>query len=188
MVEGTVANRGGSVSDWVIHPAATLFPLLEGAEFEALTADIRVNDLREAIWLHRDGRILDGRNRLRACEAASVEPRFRTYKGDDPLSFVLSLNLHRRHLDESQTAMVAARMANLEPGRPSEKAQICAVTQVEAAERTRVSRRTVQHAAKVLADGAGELVAAVDQARVAVSDAATIALSLIHISEPTRPY
>ncbi len=71
--------------------------------------------------------------------------------------------------------MVAARMANLEPGRPSEKAQICAVTQVEAAERTRVSRRTVQPAVRVLADGAEELVAAVDQARVKLSDAAAIA-------------
>ena len=71
--------------------------------------------------------------------------------------------------------MGAARRANLGPGRPSEKAQICAVTQVEAAERTRVSRRTVQHAAKVLADGAEELVEAVDQGLVAVSDAASVA-------------
>ena len=163
------------MSEWTVHPAATLFPLLKGADFEALVADIREHGLREAIRLDRDGRILDGRNRIRACEAAGVEPRFQTYEGDDPLEFVISLNLVRRHLDESQTAMVAARMANLEPGRPSEKAQICAVTQVEAAERTRVSRRTVQHAAKVLADGAEELVAAVDQGLVAVSDAASVA-------------
>ena len=163
------------MSEWTVHPAATLFPLLKGADFEALVADIREHGLREAIRLDRDGRILDGRNRIRACEAAGVEPRCQTYEGDDPLEFVISLNLVRRHLDESQTAMVAARMANLEPGRPSEKAQICAVTQVEAAERTRVSRRTVQHAAKVLADGAEELVAAVDQGLVAVSDAASVA-------------
>jgi len=163
------------VSEWRVHPAAAIFPLLEGAEFDSLVADIRANGLHEAVWLARDDRILDGRNRLRACEAAGVEPRFRTYEGDDPLAFVLSLNLLRRHLDESQTAMVAARMANLEPGRPSEKAQICAVSQGEAAERTRVSRRTVQHATKVLLGGAEELVAAVDQGLVAVSDAAVVA-------------
>jgi N6-adenosine-specific RNA methylase IME4 len=66
-------------------------------------------------------------------------------------------------------------MANLDPGRPSENAQICAVTQAEAAERAGVGRRTVQHATKVLVDGAEELVAAVEQAGVSVSDAAAVA-------------
>ena len=66
------------------HPAAAIFPLLEGTEFDSLVADIRENGLRESIWLERDGRILDGRNRLRACEVAGIEPRFRTYDGDNP--------------------------------------------------------------------------------------------------------
>jgi hypothetical protein len=50
------------------------------------------------------------------------------YNGADSLAYVISLNFKRRHLDESQRAMVAARIANLEEGRPSNTAQICAVS------------------------------------------------------------
>jgi N6-adenosine-specific RNA methylase IME4 len=138
-------------------------------------ADIRENGLREAIRLDRDGRILDGRNRLRACEAADVEPRFRTYKGGDAVAFVVSLNLHRRHLNPSQQAMVAARLADMPQGTRTDLAKICAKSQTDAAALLNVSRRSVQHATKVLADGAEEVVAAVDRGKVTVSDAAVIA-------------
>ena len=77
------------------HPFADILPLLEGEPFEALVADIKANGLLQAITIHGN-MVLDGRNRLRACEAAGIEPRFVEYGGGDPLSFVLSQNLHRR--------------------------------------------------------------------------------------------
>jgi hypothetical protein len=65
------------------HPFAELFPLLEGERFDALVDSIKRNGLREPIVLH-EGRILDGRNRFRACEIADVKPRTVKFKGGDP--------------------------------------------------------------------------------------------------------
>ena len=71
------------------HPYANIFPLIEGAAFDELVADIKDSELHESIWLY-DGQILDGRNRYRACGAAGIDPSFRTYEGDDPLGFCVS--------------------------------------------------------------------------------------------------
>ena len=79
------------------HPAASIFPLVQGDEFQALVADLKGHGQREPITLQQDGSILDGRNRYRACVRLGIEPRFRTWNGKgSPLEFVLSLNLHRR--------------------------------------------------------------------------------------------
>ena len=94
------------------HDVAALFPLMNTEEFHGLVADIKANGLREAIWLY-EGKILDGRNRYRACLEAGVAPRYRTYTGDEPTSFVLSLNLHRRHLTYDQRVGLALKIQPL---------------------------------------------------------------------------
>jgi ParB-like chromosome segregation protein Spo0J len=80
-----------------------------------LAQDIKDRGLLDPIMLY-EGQILDGRGRYRACKIVAVQPKFEDYVGDDALSFVVSRNLHRRHLTESQRAMVAARLADLKRG------------------------------------------------------------------------
>jgi hypothetical protein len=87
------------------HPAADLFPLLTGKEYAALRDDVAAHGQREDIVL-LDGQILDGRNRYRVCRELGLEPRCRAWDGEgSPVAFVLSANLHRRHLDASQRAV-----------------------------------------------------------------------------------
>jgi ParB family chromosome partitioning protein len=83
------------------HPIANIFPLMAGDDYTALVADIAEHGLIEPIWLYQ-GKVLDGRNRLRACNDLGFVPEFREYTGDDPQSFVVSLNLVRRHLTREQ--------------------------------------------------------------------------------------
>lgn len=155
------------------HPVSEIFPSMPQAEFDALVADITANGLREPIHIMGNS-VVDGRHRYCACLQAGVEPKFVVVPdGTNLNSLVISLNLRRRHLDESQRAMVAARLANLPLG-SNQHAQICAPSQDSAAEMLNVSRRTVQHARAVLEHGAPELATAVDSGVIAVSSAAAL--------------
>lgn len=104
------------------HEYASIYPLLDGAEFDALVRDIKHNGLHEDIVLY-EGKILDGRNRYLACREAGVEPRFTQYDGNDALEFVRSMNEHRRHLDKSQRAACAVLWKGLESERRKARAR-----------------------------------------------------------------
>ena len=164
------------------HPVSEIFPSMPPAEFDALVADITANGLREPIHVMGNS-VVDGRHRYRACLQAGVEPQFVVVPdGTDLNALVISLNLRRRHLDESQRAMVAARLANLPVG-SNQHAQICAPSQDSAAEMLNVSRRTVQHARAVLEHGAPELATAVDSGVIAVSSAAALSRLTVHAQQ-----
>jgi hypothetical protein len=108
------------------HPVTEIFPLIEGEDFAELVKDVAEHGLLQAICLHPDGRIIDGRNRYRACLQAGKEPHFTTWNGEGSLvAFVVSLNLKRRQLTAAQRA--AASLASLP------------MLEAEAKERTRTS-------------------------------------------------
>ena len=156
------------------HPYANLFPLIEGPEFESWVADIAAHGVREPVWLY-EGKILDGRNRYRAAQVAGVAFQTATYKGDKPLQFVVSLNLHRRHLSESQRAMVAAKLANMPAHRPAGNSANLQTSQGAAADLLNVSTRSVANAAKVLQEAPQEVAQAVEQGQLSVSLAVKVA-------------
>jgi len=84
-----------------VHPVAELFPMMGKAELAALAEDIRKNGLRNPIVV-QGGVLIDGRNRLAACEIAEVYPTRVEYEGDSPVSYIISANLLRRNLDKGQ--------------------------------------------------------------------------------------
>lgn len=88
------------------HKFADIFPMIEGNELEVLKNDIKEHGILNPIILYED-QILDGRNRFKACSEIGIEPKFETYKGTKPLEFVISLNLKRRHLTQSQSGVIA---------------------------------------------------------------------------------
>lgn len=153
------------------HPLANIFPLIEGASFDELVADIRNHGVREPIWLLQ-GQIIDGRNRYRASAAAGVDCPMREYMGDDPVAFVLSMNLNRRHLNDSQRAMVAAKIANLPHGgdayNRTAQVPLGGVKQSDAAAVLNVGERTVRAAKAILRDGTEEEIKLVEEGQASV--------------------
>lgn len=164
---------------WEVHPAASIFPLMTDDEFLALKEDIRSKGQREDVVLW-EGKILDGRNRYRACQELGIDVQWRELpECDDPIDYVLSKNLYRRHLTESQRAQCAADVATLKRGsnqhKPkTEDVQICTSTVDQAAEAFGVSRRSVATAKHVADKGDKSVIEAVKAGAIKVSAAAKL--------------
>ncbi len=163
------------MNDKTIHPAASILPLMVGDEFAALILDIRAHGLRHPIVLHPDGSILDGRNRYRACQKAGVDLKFETWTGalGTEVAFVISENIHRRHLTVDQRAMYFAQFANLGHGeRPNHSVPGNTLTIAQAAKAADVSESTIRRARQVLQAGDEEMVQAVERGEMPVKKAA----------------
>ena len=170
-----------------MHPVAAVFPSMTETEIDQLADDIRVNGLRcPVIMDHAGEHLVDGRNRREACRRAGVEIKTDRLSADqDATKFIISLNLQRRHLDESQRALIAARLATMRQGErtdlgpsanlPEVAGGLPLISQTAAAEMLNVSIRTVTSARKVVKEGAPELVDAVEAGQLKVSEAARIA-------------
>lgn len=91
------------------HPAAAIFPLLEGDELQSLADSIKAHGLKVRIKTH-DGMILDGRNRMTACTMAGIEPQFEPAEVNGSVAgYVWAMNYHRRHLTDGAKVIAAAK-------------------------------------------------------------------------------
>jgi hypothetical protein len=144
------------ITPYEFHELCQIFPRCTDEELQLLVSDIRENGLLTPITLYEE-KILDGRNRYLACQMLNIEPDYVEFDGNDPLPFVVSRNLCRRHLSESQRAMVAAAIIELQR-KDNGKSE---VTISDAAKQLNVSPRMVNHAVKIINEGTDEDVQAI---------------------------
>lgn len=163
------------------HQFSELTDFGAGIDIESLAAHMQKHgyDATEPIVLY-DGRILDGRHKHDAAQKAEVEPVFLEFTGDDEaaLEFVRK-KLLRQHLDSSQRAMVAAKLADLHQGGDRRSGDFKASKEVlkiaEAAAQMNVSESAVDRARVVQEKCSAAVQRAVRTGTISVTDAAAIA-------------
>lgn len=190
------------------HPVCTLFRPLRGQEREDFYLDVELHGIQEPVWTWTPPgeaeQIIDGQNRVSALVVAN---RRRAERGEQPwplptqqwdgrgslIEFVFSRNIHRRHLDETERAMMAARAAamieaeaearqkaGLKQGDklPSASKDANGKTKAKSAQTVaklaNVSPASVERARRVIRHGTPELVEAVDAGKMKVSRAAEV--------------
>lgn len=161
------------------HELANIFPMMSDEEFSILKSDMQEGFDKNYPILIWEGKVIDGRNRYKACSELGINPIVKEWNGksnEEALAFVVRSNLHRRHLSESQRAMVAARLANMRQGERTDLLPIGKrLSQSKVAELLNIGGHSVVRAKEVIDSGDSSLVSAVDAGRIAVSTAAMIA-------------
>ncbi len=158
------------------HPLSANFPSMSEADYLALKDDIDEYGQREPIIMF-EGMVLDGWHRYRACVEIGIEPTKFNFVADkeDPVAFVLSHNLHRRHLSASQRAAAVVACSAWRPARRENKVEATSTlskTNAEMAKAAQVTPRTITDAKAAQKAGLGD---AVKDGALTAEEAAKIA-------------
>ena len=127
------------------HPLSAAFPAMSPVDLSALTDDIATHGLRQPVVTF-EGQVLDGWHRYQACLHAEVKPALVEFTGDDPVAFVLSLNLSRRHLTESQRSSLVVSCQSWRASSVRGDSSHPSATVAEMAKQADVSERSIQRA------------------------------------------
>lgn len=95
-----------------IHPLAARYPMLPDEELQELAESIARDGLDHPLVLDPEGRLVDGRNRLAACDMVDASPDFVTNESlvaeEKVRAFIARQNANRRHFSTGQKAMALA--------------------------------------------------------------------------------
>ncbi len=142
-----------------LHPLCTYFPRMSEAEFISLKDNLQENGQIHPIYT-LDGMILDGGNRYRALRELGIIPVIIEYTGVNPAQFILSTNLHRRHLTQGQSAAIVSASQSWINAQAD--AQLSSTVQLDTAtaraKQSGVGHRTQQLADKLVKEAPAELV------------------------------
>jgi hypothetical protein len=107
-------SQAETIGGYVVHPAASVFPLIEGDEFDGLVDSITRNGIQHPIVV-RGSELLDGRNRLRAAEVAiglghKVDIPVEEWKDDgrNVAEWIWDTNAMRRQMTDDGIAMASS--------------------------------------------------------------------------------
>jgi ParB-like nuclease family protein len=154
-----------------VHPIADLFPMMTDEELANLAADIKANGLIHPIVVDKDGVLVDGRNRDRACEIAGIAPTTVLFEGDDPRAYIVASNIARRHLTKGQQAMAVAMIYPVpEKGGRGKKKTMDETSILFSPKRLQLARTVLAHSpdlAQAVLAGCKSLDGAYDEARKA---------------------
>ncbi len=165
------------------HPLCAIFKLMPQPALEELADDIKANGQKLPIILY-EHKILDGRNRDIACKMVGVKPNYADYRGSDPLAFVTTANMHRRHMTDADRAIAAAKLkVHFEASAKGRKQDGATLGQdcpkgkaiEQAAESIGAAPRSAQSAATVLENATPEVIEAMEDHTVSIADAAAVA-------------
>ncbi len=154
-----------------------MIPPMSKEEFSTLKDSISRDGLLVPIVM-LDDEILDGRHRYQACKELGIEPIKEPYKGNNPFSYAVSLNATRRHLSQSQRAMLAASIATIKRGELGNgrkvEGQICPPTIKEASQTLSVSTTAIKTAKSIKENAPEPIIKAVESGALTLNAAAKI--------------
>jgi len=148
-----------AIEKLVLHDLTEKFPAIPKVEFDALVKDIQENSIRDPLWVLNGNQIIDGRHRYYAALALGIKEvpvRYCSSK-ENPLSLIISSNLHRRQLSSSQRAMVAAQMTVVKHG-GNKNIDMAPMDTKKAVEIFGVNEKYIRHAFIILNSGDTELI------------------------------